>query len=73
MLRLEASRYKLEMQRIRMQGYLHHHRQSIQSEHSEALEPMTSIAPTELQIPEESPEPAANSEGSDSKPLFLNW
>lgn len=72
MLRLEASRYKLEMQRIRMQGYLHHHRQSIQSEHSEAPEPLTSISPTELQIPEESPEPAANTEGSDSKPLFLN-
>jgi hypothetical protein len=51
-----------------MQGYLHHHRQSIQSEHSEAPEPLTSIAPTELQIPE----PAANTEGSDSKPLFLN-
>jgi hypothetical protein len=68
MLRLEASRYKLEMQRIRMQGYLHHHRQSIQSEHSEAPEPLTSVAPTELQIRES----AANTEGSDSKPLFLN-
>lgn len=55
-----------------MQGYLHHHRQSTQSEHSEAPEPTTSIAPTELQIPEGSPEPAANFEGSDSKPLFLN-